>query len=255
MIFVTFRAGTRKASRKAAIDLASTAPEAILVITPIAARMVAEATRAIPVVFLLSNDPVAEGLVSSVARPGGNVTGFTQSEFSLGGKWLQLLKEMAPGLNRVAAITNQRMGSHPDGYIRSIEVSVAHVEIRNETEIESLITGLRQANTGLIFPPDSFTAAHRATVLRLAARNQFPAIFFARFFVLDGGLISYGIDQPDLFRQAAGYVDRVLRGTKPEDLPVQSPKKFDLAINLKTAKALGLDIPPTLLARADEVIE
>jgi putative tryptophan/tyrosine transport system substrate-binding protein len=254
--------------RAAATELIALRPDVILAVTSVAARLVAEQTQSIPIVFLLSIDPVAEGLVASVARPGGNITGFTQSDFDLGGKWLQLLKEIAPGITAAAIITsplsplaplNDR--SRAVGYMPSVEdaarsmgISVSVVEISNPIEIEEKISGLKP-HQGVIFPPNSFIAAHRARIIELLTRFRVPGVYFARFFVSDGGLISYGIDQPHLFRQGGGYVDRILRGTKPADLPAQSPTKFELVVNLKTAKALGLDIPATVLARADEVIE
>jgi ABC-type uncharacterized transport system substrate-binding protein len=246
--------------RLAAGELVAVTPDVILAVTPVAARFVGDQTRAIPVVFLLSIDPVAEGLIASVPRPGSNVTGFTQSDYSLGGKWPQLLKEIAPSITAAAIIVGDAAWSA--GYIRSIEdaaralsISVTVIEIHNQSEMEQKITTLRHAKGGFIFPPNSFTSAHRPQIIELVTRLGLPSIYFARFFVLDGGLISYGIDQPHQFRQAGHYVDRILRGTKPADLPAQSPTKFELVINLKTAKALGLDVPPTLLARADEVIE
>jgi putative ABC transport system substrate-binding protein len=212
-------------------------------------------------VFLLTVDPVAEGLISSIARPGANVTGFDQSDFALGGKWVQLLKEIMPGIAHVAVMGDDSGGGRA-GYLRSIEeaarslnVSVTPMEVHDYTEIERRIVGLQQTNLGLIFPPSSLVASHRAQIIELVARHRLPAIYFARFFASDGGLISYGIDQPHLFRQAGGYVDRILRGARPADLPSQSPTKFELVVNLKTAKALGLTMPPTLLALADEVIE
>jgi putative ABC transport system substrate-binding protein len=246
--------------RVAAGELVSLAPDVILAVTPVAARFVADHTREIPVVFLLSIDPVAEGLIASVPRPGSNVTGFTQSDYSLGGKWPQLLKEMVPTITSALVImSNVRWSA---GYMRSIEdaaralsISVAIIEIHNQSEIEQKITALRDANTGLIFPPNSFTADNRPQIIELVTRLRLPSIYHARFYVLDGGLISYGIDQPHQFRQAGNYVNRILRGTKPADLPAQSPTKFELVINLKTAKTLGIEVPPTLLARADEIIE
>jgi putative ABC transport system substrate-binding protein len=246
--------------RVAAGELVAVAPDVILAVTPVAARFVADHTRAIPVVFLLSIDPIAEGLIASVPRPGSNVTGFTQSDYSLGGKWPQLLKEIAPSITTAVVIVGD--ASWSAGYIRLIEdaaralnISVTVIELHNQSEIEQKITTLRYANGGLIFPPNSFTAAHRSQIIELLTRLRLPSIYHARFYVLDGGLISYGIDQPHQFREAGNYVDRILRGTKPADLPAQSPSKFELVINLKTAKALSLEIPPTLLARADEVIE
>jgi len=254
--------------RAAATELVALQPDVILAVTSVAARLVAEQTQSIPIVFLLSIDPVAEGLIASVARPGGNITGFTQSDFDLGGKWLQLLKEIAPGITAASIITSPLSPLAPlsdrsraVGYMPSVEdaarsmgIPVSVVEIRNPIEIEEKISGLRP-HRGVISPPNSFVAAHRARIIELLTRFRVPGVYHARFFVSDGGLISYGIDQPYLFRQGGGYVDQILRGTNPADLPAQSPKKFELVINLKTAKALGLDVPPMLLARADEVIE
>jgi putative ABC transport system substrate-binding protein len=247
--------------RVAAGELVALAPDVILAVSPAAARFVADHTREIPVVFLLSIDPVAEGLVASVSRPGGNVTGFTQSDYSLGGKWPQLLKEMVPTVTALLVIMGSA-ASWSAAYLRSIEqaaqtlnISVTAIEIHNQSEIEQKITALGEPNVGLIFPPDAFTSDHRPQIIELVTRLRLPSIYFARFFVLDGGLMSYGIDQPHLFRQAGSYVDRILRGTKPADLPAQSPTKFELVINIKTAKKLGLNVPDVLLARADEVIE
>jgi putative ABC transport system substrate-binding protein len=254
--------------RAAATELVALRPDVILAVTSVAARFVAEQTQSIPIVFLLSIDPIAEGFIASVPRPGGNITGFTQSDYDLGGKWLQLLKEIAPGITAAAIITSPLSplapmsdGSRAVGYMPSVEdaarsmgISVSVVELRNPIEIEEKISGLKP-HQGVVFPPNSFIAAHRARIIELLTRFRVPGIYFARFFVSDGGLISYGIDQPELFRQGGGYVDRILRGTNPADLPAQSPKKFELAMNLKTAKALGLDVPQALLGRADEVIE
>jgi putative tryptophan/tyrosine transport system substrate-binding protein len=254
--------------RAAATELVALRPDVILAVTSVAARLVAEQTQSIPIVFLLSIDPVAEGLIASVPRPGGNITGFTQSDYDLGGKWLQLLKEIAPGITAAAIITSPLSPLAPlsdrsraVGYMPSVEdaarsmgISVSVVEIRNPIEIDEKISGFKP-HQGVIFPPNSFIAAHRARVIELLTRFRVPGVYHARFFVSDGGLISYGIDQPELFRQGGGYVDRILRGTNPADLPAQSPKKFELSMNLRTAKALGLTVPPTLLARADEVIE
>jgi putative tryptophan/tyrosine transport system substrate-binding protein len=247
--------------RVAAGELVALAPDVILAVSPAAGRFVADRTRQIPVVFLLSTDPVAEGLVASVSRPGGNVTGFTQSDYSLGGKWPQLLNEMVPTVTALRVIMGGDASWLP-AYLRSIEqaaqtlnISVTAIEIHNQSEIEQKITALEEPNVGLVFPPHAFTSDHRPQIIELVTRLRLPSIYFARFFVLDGGLMSYGIDQPHLFRQAGSYVDRILRGTKPADLPAQSPTKFELVINIKTAKKLGLNVPDALLARADEVIE
>ena len=213
--------------RAAATELVALRPDVILAVTSVAARFVAEQTQSIPIVFLLSIDPVAEGLIASVPRPGGNITGFTQSDYDLGGKWLQLLKEIAPGITAAAIITSPLSplapmsdGSRAVGYMPSVEdaarsmgISVSVVEIRNPIEIEEKISGLKP-HQGVIFPPNSFIAAHRARIIELLTRFRVPGIYFARFFVSDGGLISYGIDQPELFRQGGGYVDRIC-GDKP----------------------------------------
>jgi putative tryptophan/tyrosine transport system substrate-binding protein len=253
--------GNRDHLRIAAGELVALAPDVILAVSPTAARFVADRTREIPVVFLLSIDPVAEGLVASVSRPGGNVTGFTQSDYSLGGKWPQLLQEMVPTITALLIIMGGD-ASWSAAYLPSIEqaaqtlnISVTAVEIHNQSEIEQKITSLVRPNVGFIFPPNPFTSDHRPQIIELVTRLRLPSIYFARFFVLDGGLMSYGIDQPYLFRQAGSYVDRILRGTKPADLPAQSPTKFELIINTKTAKKLGFNVPDALLARADEVIE
>jgi putative ABC transport system substrate-binding protein len=248
-------------------ELVATAPDVILAVPGQTAGVaLLREIRSIPIVFLLSGDPVREGLVTSIAHPAGNATGFTQSELSLGGKWLQLLKEIAPNVMRAAIVVGQSFMSGDSTsqlYLQSIDeaahstsVTVSRALVHDEGEIENVLNAVAlQPNGGLIVPPDSFTAAHRAQIILLATRLHLPAVYFARFFASDGGLLSYGIDQPDLFRQGGGYVDRILRGAKAGDLPVQAPKKFELVVNLKTAKALGLTIPPALLARADEVIE
>jgi len=254
--------------RRYAAELVALAPDVVVTTGDSNTGPVQQASRTVPIVFAQVPDPVAAGFVASVARPGGNITGFTQSDFDLGGKWLQLLKEIAPGITAAAIITSPLSPLAPTsdrsravGYMPSVEdparsmgISVSVVEIRNPIEIEEKLSGLKP-HQGVIFPPNSFIAAHRARIIELLTHFRVPGVYFARFFVFDGGLISYGIDQPDLFRQGGGYVDRILRGTNPADLPAQSPTKFELVVNLKTAKVLGLTVPDTLLARADEVIE
>jgi len=202
------------------------------------------ATRTIPIVFTQVYDPVGSGFVASLTRPGGNITGFTLGEFSMGGKILEVLKEVAPQVNRVAVILNLEQPPHVAMW-RSIEATAPSFGVRLAHE----------PNGGLIVLPGPITIAHRELITALAARHRLPAAYAFRFFVTGGGLLSYGIDSADQSRQAAGYVDRILKGEKPGDLPVQQPTKFELVINLKTAKALGIEVPPTLLARADEVIE
>jgi putative tryptophan/tyrosine transport system substrate-binding protein len=215
-----------------------------------------------PIVFVNVTDPVASGLVSSLAHPGGNITGFTNFELTMGGKWLETLKEVAPGVTRVAVIGNPENAAHL-GQLRSIEaaaptlgVQVSAAFVQGAVEIERVINAFASgANSALVVLTDFITNANRELILALAAKHRLPAVYNQRYFVTDGGLLSYGDDQADLFRRAATYVDRILRGAKPGDLPVEGPTKFELTINLKTAKALGLTVPLALLTRADEVIE
>jgi putative ABC transport system substrate-binding protein len=215
-------------------------------------------------VFTVVSDPVGERFVESLAHPGGNVTGFTNVEFSLTGKWLELLKEIAPGIKRVAFIFDPKLA--PGGgsyYTRLIEASAATsavvptvAPVHDAVEIERAIGEfVREQNDGLVVLPDATTLGHRELIVALAARHRVPAIYAFRDIVVDGGLISYGIDVVEQYRQAAGYVDRILKGAKPAELPVQLPAKFEMTINLKTAKTLGLDVPLLLQQRADEVIE
>ena len=220
-------------------------------------------TRTIPIVFTNLADPVGTGLVWSLARPGGNATGFTGFEYSLAGKWLEMLKEIAPAVTRVAVLFNPETAPFAQQYLSFIETSASTfgvtanaASIGSISEIEAAIEAqARASGGGLIVLPDTFTFSNRAPLIALAARYRLPAIYAIRGQAVDGGLLSYGSDLVDLHRRAAGYVDRILRGEKPSDLPVQAPTKYELVINLKTAKALGLEVPPTLFARADEVIE
>jgi putative ABC transport system substrate-binding protein len=234
----------------------------ILGISPLALQPLMLETRNIPIVFTQVADPLGAGLVGSLARPGGNLTGFTVAEFSTFGKLLELLKEVAPDLTRVAVLLN------PDqlpqsGMLRAVETAAPLVRVqvtatpaRNTTELERAIDQFANVpKSGLIVLPNPITIGNRKLVIQMAAQHSLPAAYPFRQFVKDGGLVSYGIDLADQYRQAASYVHRVLRGEKPADLPVQQPTKFELAVNLKTANALGLDVPPTLLTRADEVIE
>jgi putative tryptophan/tyrosine transport system substrate-binding protein len=246
-----------------ATELIELKPDLLLAHAPLSLEVLRQRTRSIPIVFLQVPDPVEAGVVASMARPGANITGFTHFEYTMGGKWLSLLKEIAPRTTRVLTIVSSEwllIGRFHD----SIEVAAPSFGIRlmrgdvrggGADEIESAIAGFaREPNGGLIAPPYITTTNQRGLIIALAARYRLPAIYPYRFFVTDGGLMSYGVDLVDLFRRAAGYVDRILKGEKPADLPVQATK-FELVINLKTAKALGLDVPATLLARADEVIE
>jgi ABC-type uncharacterized transport system substrate-binding protein len=221
-----------------------------------------QATRTVPIVFPVAGDPVAAGFVDSLARPGGNVTGFMEFEFSMGGKWLELLKQIAPGVTRVAVLRDPTQGSGTSQFAAiqavapSLRVEVNPVNMRDAPEIERAIVAFAHSpNGGLIVTAGSATVLHSNLIVTLAARHKLPAIYNERSFIAAGGLISYGPDFVDQYRRAAGYVDRILKGEKPADLPVQAPTKYELVINLKTAKALGLEIPPTLIAIADEVIE
>jgi putative ABC transport system substrate-binding protein len=229
--------------------------------TPTTAALLQE-TR-IPIVFATVTDPVGSGFVASLARPGGNVTGFTLIEPTMATKWVELLKEIAPRVNRVAMLFNPATATYADYFLKpfkaaapSFAVEAIVAPARDTSELESVIAAqAREPNGGLIVMPDSFTDAHREEITSLVARYRLPAIYAYRFFAALGCLLSYGADLDDNFRRAADYVDRVLKGEKPADLPVQAPTKFELAINLKTAKVLGLTVPPSLLAQADEVIE
>ena len=221
-----------------------------------------QVTRTVPIVFATATDPVGGGLVASLARPGGNVTGFTTFEYGIAAKWLELLKQLAPRLTRVAVIRDPSLptGTGQLGAIQSAAASfgmeLSPVDVRNVAELERAVTAFALApNGGLIVQASPLATVHRELIITLAARHKLPAVYFDRHFVTGDGLISYGPDLIDQYRQAASYVDRILKGEKPSDLPVQAPTKYELVINLKTAKTLGLEIPPTLLARADEVIE
>jgi putative tryptophan/tyrosine transport system substrate-binding protein len=248
--------------RRHAAELAALVPDVILAGGTTPAGPLLQATRAVPIVFTLGVDPVGAGFVDSLARPGGNATGFMSYEFSIAGKWLELLKQIAPGVARVAVLRDATLAvamslfAAMQAVAPSLGVEVIPVNMRNAGEIEqSLETFARSPNGGLIAVGSAAVVRHRELILTLAARHKLPAVYWERFFVAAGGLMSYGPDLVEQFRQAAGYVDRILKGEKPSDLPVQAPTKFQLAINLKTARSLGLDVPPMLLARADEVIE
>ena len=248
--------------RRHAVELAALAPDVILAYGGSTVGPLLQATRTVPMVFPAAVDPVGSGFVDNLARPGGNATGFMGFEYSLGGKWLELLKQIAPGVKRVAVLRDAAnpSGNALFGVIQaaapSLRVEVNPVNMRDAGEIERAVTAFaRASNGGLIMTANPFAIVHRDLIITLAARHKLPAVYFERLFVAAGGLISYGPDFLDQFRQAAGYVDRILKGEKPADLPVQAPSKYELVINLKTAKALGLELPPSLLARADEVIE
>jgi putative tryptophan/tyrosine transport system substrate-binding protein len=221
-------------------------------------------TDTIPIVFVQISDPIGTGFITNLARPGGNITGFTNFESSMGGKWVEILKEIAPGVTRVALLFNPETAPYVIRYYQGPFEAAAPLfgvqpsinPVHNDLEVDGAITALgREPGGGLIVMPDGFNIVHRERIIRLAAQHKLPVIYPYRFAVTEGGLVSYGTDVTDLFRRAASYVDRILRGTKPAELPVQAPVKFELVINLKTAKALGLTVPMTLQAGADEVIE
>jgi putative ABC transport system substrate-binding protein len=255
-------AATADATRNYAAELVALAPDVILATGSAATGPLLQATRTVPIVFVHAPDPVGAGFVDSMSRPGGNATGFTNFEYGMGTKWLELLKQIAPDVRRAAIIRDPAItaGIGQWGAIQgaapSIGIEVIPVNVRDPGEIERAVaTFARSANGGMIVTGSGLAVTHRALIVSLAAQHKLPAVYNERPFVAGGGLVSYGPDLVDLYRQAAGYVDRILRGAKPADLPVQAPTKYELVINLKTAKALGLEVPPTLLARADEVIE
>jgi putative ABC transport system substrate-binding protein len=248
--------------RRYASELAALAPEVIVANGTLSVAALRHATRTLPIVFVGVSDPVGAGFVDTLARPGGNVTGFMIFEYSLSGKWMELLKQIAPRLTRAAVL---RDPANPAGIAQfgaiqsaaqSLGVEVSPVSVRDAGEIERAVAAFaRPVNGGLIVTPSASVSVHHNLIISLAARHELPAVYSNRSNVIGGGLISYGPDLVDQFRRAAGYVDRILKGEKPADLPVQAPTKFELVINLKTAKALGITVPPALLARADEVIE
>jgi len=255
-------AGDGDRIRRYAAELIALAPDVILATGSATLGPLLQATRTVPIVFVHVPDPVGAGFVDSLPRPGGNATGFTLFEYVTSGKWLELLKEIAPRTTRAAVIRDPAIpsGIGQWGAIQtaapSVGVEISPVNVRDVGEIERAVTAFaHSSNGGIIVTGSALTQVHRDLIVRLAARHKLPAVYFERFFVTGGGLVSYGADMIDQFRRAAGYVDRILKGEKPADMPVQAPTKYELVINLKTAKALGLDVPPTLLARADEVIE
>jgi putative tryptophan/tyrosine transport system substrate-binding protein len=248
--------------RKHAAELAALAPDAILAFGASTVGPLLQETRTVPIVFPVVGDPVAAGFVESLARPGRNATGFMTFEYGMGAKWLELLKQIAPAVTRVGVLRDPAIPTGPAqfGVIQaaapSAGMEVRPVDARDAGEIERGVAALaRSSNSGLIITASAASQVHRDLIITLAARHKLPAVYYERLFVSVGGLISYGPDFVDQFRLAAGYVDRILKGENPADLPVQAPTKYDLVINLKTAKALGLTVPDSLLARADEVIE
>jgi len=255
-------AGNAAAARKYAAELVAFAPDVILAVGGSTVPPLLEATHTVPIVFTIASDPVGNGLVDSLAEPGGNATGFMSFEYSLSGKWLELLKETAPTITRAAVLRDPNQGSGTSMYAiiqamaPSLRVEVTPINMRDAGEIERAIEVFtRVSNGGLIVTSGGSIDVRRDLIIALAARHKLPAVYVERNFVTAGGLISYGPDLVDQYRRAASYVDRILKGEKPADIPVQAPTKYELVINLKTAKALGLTIPPAVLARADAVID
>jgi putative ABC transport system substrate-binding protein len=249
-------------SRRAAAELVALAPDVILATGSATVGPLLQITRDVPIVFVIVPDPVGAGFVNSLSRPGGNVTGFMQFEYSLSAKWLELLKQIAPGVTRAAVLRDAALTSGTGQFAviqsvaSSVGVEVSPVNVHDAGEIERAVAAFaRSPNGGLVVTSSALVVRHRELIIGLAAQHKLPAVYYRRLFVNDGGLLSYGYDLLDQFRRAAGYVDRILKGEKPADLPVQAPTRYELVINLKTAKALGHEIPPTVLARADEVIE
>jgi putative ABC transport system substrate-binding protein len=264
-IRIDYRWGDANPDRIQALakELAGLQPDVLVAHSTPSAKGLLQATRSIPIVFLTVTDPLGQGLVASLSHPGANITGFSVFEFSLGTKWVEVLKQIAPGTRRVTAIFNPDTAPYYEMYLRSIEaatsaiaVKLIAVEVHSEDDISNVIRKVgKEPDGGLFVLPDSHNVVHRKRIIELAAEYRVPAIYYFRYFASDEGLISYGPDEMDLFVRAASYVDRILKGTSPSDLPVQQPTKFELVINLKTAKALGLSVPDRLLALADEVIE
>jgi putative tryptophan/tyrosine transport system substrate-binding protein len=257
-----FGAGSVEHMRTNSAELVALKPDVLLAHSSSSLMPLRRETHTIPIVVAVVGDLVRAGFAESLARPGGNITGFSAFEPMMSGKWLELLKEIAPGLRLVMIIVNSQNASQP-GYVRTIEatarsanVRVSMPDLNSEADIGPAIDEFaREANGGVIVLPGAFTGAHRRSIIASTARHRLPAIYPFRYYCVDGGLISYGIDQGAIFHRAASYVDRIFKGEKPGDLPIQMPTKFELVLNLKTARTLGLDVPPTLLALADEVIE
>ena len=255
-------AGDAESIRRHAAELVALAPDVILATGSASVGPLLQATRTVPIVFTIVPDPVGAGYVESLARPGGNATGFITFEYGIGAKWLELLKQIAPGVTRAAVLRDPAISAGL-GFFGAIQsaapslgVEATPVNLRDAGEIERSITAFaRSPNGGLIVTGSALAVVHRNLIISLAASHRLPTVYFQRLFAIAGGLVCYAPDFLEQFRQAGGYIDRILKGEKPADLPVQFPTKYDLIINLKTAKALGLEVPPMLLARADEVIE
>src|SRR6266702_1834389 len=261
-IDVRWDTGDADRNRRYAAELVALAPDVILASASAAMAAVQQTSRTVPIVFVNIIDPVGAGYVASLARPGGNATGFTPFEYGLSGKWLELLKQIAPGVTRAAVLRDPAVGAGVGQFAiiqavaPSFGVELHPIDVRDPGEIEHAVVAFaRLPNSGLIIVGAPSVVVHRHLIITLAARHRLPAVYPFAYFIRNGGLISYGPDTVDPYRRAASYVDRILKGEKPADLPVQAPTKYELVINLKTAKTLGLDVPPTVFARADEVIE
>jgi len=261
-IDVRWAAGEADRYRRYAMEIVALTPDVILTSAPPSIRAMQQATRTVPIVFVLVPDAVGTGIVDSLSHPGGNATGFTSTELGMPVKWLELLKDIAPKMTRAAVLRDAadataigQFGA-VKGAAPSFGVEISPIGVANAEEIERGITAFaREPNGGLIVLPVPTTVIHRNLIIKLASQHRLPAVYNSRYWIAEGGLVSYGPDVLDQYRRTAGYVDRILRGTKPADLPVQAPTKYELVINLKTAKTLGINVPDSLLARADEVIE
>jgi putative tryptophan/tyrosine transport system substrate-binding protein len=261
---IRWAAGSVDRARMYAKELVDLKPDVILADSTPQTAALQQETRTIPIVFVLVSDPVGSGFVTSLSRPGGNITGFINNEPTMGGKWVQLLTEIAPDLKRASIMFNPDTAPYGRSFYlpsfeegaRSLKVDPFTAPVYNDAEIETVITSLaREPGGGLVVMPDAFMFIHRASIRSLTARNNVPAVYFLSVFAREGGLLSYGADNADIYRRAAPYVDRILRGEVPADLPVQVPIKFEMVLNVKAAKALGLTVPQSILLRADEVIE
>jgi len=263
-IDVRWAGGDAARARAYAAELARLAPDVIIANSTLCLKAVREETNTIPIVFVVVGDPVGQGFVSSLVRPGGNITGFSAFEFQIGGKWVELIKEVTPDVRRIEFLFNPEAGlPYADKFVETItataharDVELVVSAIRDVGEIEhTIVNAAGGTTTGLIVNPDAFTTANRSLIISAAARYRLPAIYAYRFYAADGGLLSYGHDVNEPWRRAPSYLDKILKGANPAELPIQQPTKYELIINLKTAKALGLSIPPQLLDRADELIE
>jgi putative ABC transport system substrate-binding protein len=263
-IELRYAAGVPGLFREYAKELSDLNPDVIIADTTASGAALVRATHSIPIIFVSVTDPVGNGYVQNLARPGGNITGFTNFEFAMSGKWLEVLKDISPSIERVAVVFNPEVAAGRGAFFLesikasapSFAVKIFPAPVQNDADIERVITEFaRSPSGGLIVTLDAFTAVHRDAIISQAAARGLPSVYPLGHYVIAGGLVSYGVDASDLHRRAASYVDRIIRGEKPADLPIQQPTKFNLVINLKTAHALGLTVPPTLLARADEVIE